>query len=125
MPRPVHFEIHAADPARAIGFYQAVFGWKFEKWGDEPYWIVSTGEGPGIDGGLLPRYGAEPADDAPISAFPATIDVPDLDAAVETVLAAGGSIAVPKHYVQGIGHVAFAKDTEKNLFGLLQPDPRQ
>ncbi len=27
MPRPVHFEIHADDPARAIAFYQCnIFG---------------------------------------------------------------------------------------------------
>ena len=27
MPRPIHFEIHADDPQRAIAFYTGVFGW--------------------------------------------------------------------------------------------------
>lgn len=29
MPRPIHFEIHAADPERAQRFYGALFGWSF------------------------------------------------------------------------------------------------
>jgi len=31
MPHPIHFEIHAADPRRAIRFY-TLFGWTFTKW---------------------------------------------------------------------------------------------
>jgi predicted enzyme related to lactoylglutathione lyase len=54
MPRPIHFEIPADRPERAISFYQQVFGWQFQKWdGPMPYWLVKTGaDGPGIDGGL-------------------------------------------------------------------------
>ncbi len=44
MPRPVHFEIHAADPERARNFYSSVFGWKIEQWGDIPYWTIATGD---------------------------------------------------------------------------------
>jgi predicted enzyme related to lactoylglutathione lyase len=32
MPRVVHFEIHAADPARGVKFYGKIFGWTFQKW---------------------------------------------------------------------------------------------
>ncbi len=45
MPRPVHFEIHATDPAAARAFYEGVFGWRFQQWGDNPYWVVITGDG--------------------------------------------------------------------------------
>jgi predicted enzyme related to lactoylglutathione lyase len=31
MSRPIHFEIHAEDVARACAFYGAVFGWTFEE----------------------------------------------------------------------------------------------
>ena len=57
MPRPIHFEIPADNPERAIGFYKGVFGWNFQKWdGPMPYWMVLTGENtPGIDGGIHPR----------------------------------------------------------------------
>ena len=58
MPRPVHFEIPAENPERAMQFYSSVFGWKFNKWnGPMDYWVISTGQPgePGIDGGLMPR----------------------------------------------------------------------
>ena len=29
--RPVHFEIHAADPERCASFYRDVFGWEIER----------------------------------------------------------------------------------------------
>jgi uncharacterized protein len=44
MNRPIHFEIPAEDPERAIQFYEKVFGWKFERWnGPMEYWTISTG----------------------------------------------------------------------------------
>src|SRR4051794_14052397 len=85
MPRPVHFEIHATDPERAITFYRTVFDWSFERWGTNPYWLISTGDGPGIDGGLVPRQGPAPGDNAPVNAFPTTIEVPDLDSVTRHV----------------------------------------
>ena len=32
MPRVIHFELSADDPARAVKFYDEVFGWKTQKW---------------------------------------------------------------------------------------------
>ena len=58
MPRPVHFEIPADNPERAIEFYSSIFGWKFNKWaGPMEYWLITTGEPaePGINGGLMRR----------------------------------------------------------------------
>lgn len=55
MPRPIHFDLSADNPERAMGFYKEVFGWKFEKWnGPMEYWMVTTGDEkePGINGGL-------------------------------------------------------------------------
>ena len=122
MARPVHFEIHASDPQRARKFYEAVFGWSFQQWTDNPYWVISTGEGPGIDGGLLPREGPEPTADNPVSAFVVTIQVDDVDVTTKSVLTAGGSIALEKMSVPGVGWLAYCKDTEGNIFGVLQGD---
>ncbi len=125
--RPVHFEIHADDPERAIKFYRSVFGWKIERWGaGEPaYWLITTGpkEAPGIDGGLLKRMGPPPADMQPVSSYINTIDVPDFDAAAKTVIAANGRKALDKMPIQGVGWLGYFKDTEGNLFGLMQADP--
>jgi uncharacterized protein len=80
MPRPVHFEIHAENPERAMTFYRTLLGWKFEQWGKEPYWLITTGEKgtPGIDGGLQPRRGAGPVDMQAVNSFICTVDVPDV-----------------------------------------------
>ena len=41
MPRPIHFEVPADRPERAIAFYEQVFGWQFHKWdGPMPYWLI-------------------------------------------------------------------------------------
>ena len=98
MGRVIHFEIHAAEPARAIAFYQAVFGWRFQQWGDQPYWLVVTGEDgtPGINGGLLPRRGAAPLPGQAVNAFVCTVDVDDLAAALRRVEAAGGAPALAR-----------------------------
>ena len=55
MPRPVHFEIQAADPKRAIASYSALF-------------------------------------------------------------------VVPKMAIPGVGWLAYASDTEGNIFGMMQAD---
>jgi len=55
MPRPIHFDLTAEDPERAMKFYKDIFGWNFEKWeGPMEYWMITTGEKnePGINGGL-------------------------------------------------------------------------
>ena len=62
--RIVHFEIPADDPGRAIAFYGKAFGWTFDKWdGPMEYWMIKTGDGPGIDGGVDEADVAGPAAD--------------------------------------------------------------
>ena len=122
MPRPVHFEIHADDPARAIAFYQQVFpDWQFPEW-MPGYWGVVTGPDgtPGINGGLLPRRGPAPTSGQPVSAYVCTIEVDDLDSYVARAIAAGGTTAVEKHEIAGVGWQAYVTDTEGNIFGLHQ-----
>ena len=70
MSRPVHFEIHASDPARACTFYGDALGWTFEDWSEyagSPYFGVTTGpeDAPGINGAIKQRTGDPPAAGAP------------------------------------------------------------
>ena len=125
MPRPIHFEIHASDPQRAIAFYSKLFGWTFTQWGTESYWLVGTGERsePGIDGGLTLRRGDAPAEMAAVNAFVCTVGVDDLDAMVGRLTALGGKVALPKMPIPTVGWLAYGKDTEGNLFGMMQADP--
>jgi len=124
MPRVVHFEIHAADPDRAVNFYTTLFGWSFQKWeGPMDYWLITTGpnEQPGINGGLVRRQGE--IDGQAVIAYVCTVDVEDLDASVQTALDSGGQIALPKMPIPGMGWLAYCKDTEGNIFGMMQGDP--
>ena len=125
MPRPIHFEIPAEHPERAMQFYSNVFGWKFNKWaGPMDYWVISTGQAgePGIDGGLMPRRGPGPADMQPVNAFVCTVDVASLDAMVKRVTELKGGIVLPKMPIPTVGWLAYAKDTEGNIFGMMQMD---
>jgi predicted enzyme related to lactoylglutathione lyase len=127
VPRVIHFEIHAAEPERAVRFYSHVFGWEFRKWdGPADYWLITTGPGgaPGINGGLLRRHGPPPAEGQPVNAFVCTLDVPDVKDALARVQAAGGGVAMAVMAVPGVGWLAYIKDTEGNLLGLMQADPQ-
>ena len=80
------------------------------------YWIVDTGDqGPGINGGFLKRSHAN-------CSTVNTINVEDVDATLYKVKVAGGPVASPKFAVAGIGWLAYATDTEGNVFGILAPD---
>jgi predicted enzyme related to lactoylglutathione lyase len=123
MPRVVHFEIHAGDPARAITFYEKCLGWTFQKWeGPMDYWLIVTGpdDQRGINGGLVPRRGE--LDGQAVIAYVCTVDVASVDASIATVESGGGQVVVPKMPVPGVGWLVYCKDTEGNIFGMLEAD---
>jgi predicted enzyme related to lactoylglutathione lyase len=125
MARVVHFEVHAEEPERAIRFYAAVFEWRFTKWaGPQDYWVIETGPAsePGIDGGLIRRRGT--IDGTAVIAYVCTIRSAAIDEALARVEAAGGTLAVPKMAIPGVGWLLYCKDTEGNIFGMMQPDPQ-
>jgi predicted enzyme related to lactoylglutathione lyase len=125
MARVVHFEIHAENPERAVKFYAAVFGWKFEKWGGPmEYWTICTGDpaARGIDGGLVRRRGPSPVEGQCVNSFVCTIDVTSVDATESAVKVNGGTVALPKMAVPTIGWLTYFKDTEGNIFGAMQRD---
>ena len=125
MPRVIHFEIHAEDPARAMRFYKELLGWEFTAWGggEVQYWLIKTGEDgtPGINGGLVPRRGA--IDGQAAIAFVCTVDVADLATTLAKAEKLGAVEALPTMPIPGVGWLAYVKDTEGNLFGMMQADP--
>ncbi|MEO8296037.1 MAG: VOC family protein [Gemmatimonadota bacterium] len=125
MSRIIHFEVHADNPERALTFYQSLLGWKFTRWeGPSDYWLIETGPGtePGINGGMVRRMGPPPTEGQAVNAYPCTLGVSSLDEKVAMVTQLGGTIALPKMAVPGIGWLAYAKDTEGNIFGMMQDD---
>jgi uncharacterized protein len=110
MSRVVHFEIPADDTERAIKFYEDVFGWKIEKWGEFEYWLVTTGEDeePGINGAILPKKFSGMVRDA--------ISVDSYREAVKKIENAGGKMLTDAMPVEGVGITGAFEDTEENQF---------
>ncbi len=124
--RIVHFEIHASQPQALIAFYSALLGWKFAQWGSVEYWLIETGpaDQPGINGGLAPRQSQRPDEGQSPNAFVCTAEVESLDDTVARAVSLGASVALPKMPVPGMGWLAYIRDPDGNLLGLMQPDER-
>jgi len=126
----VHFEIHATEPQRLMDYYSELLGWTFTRFGDMPYWAIDTGEGAirmgtagtGINGGLTQRMGPPPAVDAPISGANIVVGIDgNVDDLYHRGLDLGGSEALPPDDMPSIGRVAYLRDPEGNVFGLISP----
>jgi predicted enzyme related to lactoylglutathione lyase len=118
----VHFEIPFDDGDRAREFYGNVFGWQIMHMPEMDYTMVMTGPSdpetgptdPGfINGGMFQRAEG-------FSGPTVVIDVPDIDAALASVEAAGGKIGRGKEPVGEMGFAAYFTDTEGNLVGLWE-----
>ena len=71
----------------------------------------------------MPRpFPGGPQDGAHVNAFVCTCDVENVDAMAERAVKSGAKIVVPKMAVPGVGYLVYCKDTEGNLFGMMQMD---
>ena len=125
----VHFEIFVDDLERAKKFYTDVLGWAFSFVKEMNYTLVYPGgeitQGPakvGINGGMALRQGPVPQiKKGPPNAFVCTIGGDDIDAVLAKVEPNGGTIDMPVDTIPGIGRIAYIRDPEFNMVGLLQP----
>ncbi len=116
--RIVHFEIPGDAPEQLAEFYGKLFGWQIQKApvpGME-YWLCRTGEGMGIDGGILKRT-------SPQHTITNYVNVEQLDATLKQAQDLGATVALGKTPVPGMGWTAVAIDPQGNMFGLWQSDP--
>ncbi|MBB5867199.1 putative enzyme related to lactoylglutathione lyase [Allocatelliglobosispora scoriae] len=120
--RVVHFEIPADDLARAQDFYREAFGWNIVSMPELQYTMVSTTpideqgmptEPGAINGGMLARQ-------SPITNPVITIDVEDMDAAIDKLERAGGTLVRKPQAVGTMGIAAYFTDPEGNTLGLWQ-----
>jgi predicted enzyme related to lactoylglutathione lyase len=116
-----YFEIQSADPARAIRFYQSVFGWKFIREDFVPieYYRIETD---GINGGLLKRPAAAPPPQSGTNAFVCSLQVESFDKTGDLVLQNGGIVALPKFAVPGRCWQGYFVDIDDNTFGIFEVD---
>lgn len=115
--RVIHFEIEADNPQAVSKFYETVFEWKFNQWGQNAYWLADTGQEPcpGIDGAVMQRK-------QPKGGVTNTIHVNSLEEYIKKVERAGGKLCVPKMVVPGVGYLAYCSDPEGYVFGMMQMD---
>jgi predicted enzyme related to lactoylglutathione lyase len=73
-----------------------------------------TGGAGGVSGAVMSRSNK---DQTVILWF----EVADLDASMDAILAAGGSVAGDRNEIPGEGQVQYAADPEGNIIGLKQP----
>lgn len=114
MPRMIHFEVGADDLGRAAQFYCDVFDWDIQKWeGPMEYWLITTGshDQPGINGALMKREFANTANAA---------GVDSVGAYVEKIAADIGEAVTPKMAVPVVGYFTYCRDTEGNIFGIME-----
>ena len=122
--RPTYFDLTVTDIAAARAFFEAVLDWRFEPFQmPYEYYRITTGtpDQPGIDGGVGSVKDAAAADGKPMTQV--TVDVPDLDAAILRVNAAGGSVIEPKMPIPGIGWYATCAEPGGLKFGMVEVDP--
>lgn len=120
--RVVHFEIPTDDPERASGFYSSVFGWQTQAMPEMEYTMVTTAptdadgrpaEPGSINGGMFRR-------EEKLRTPMVTLEVEDIDAALDKVASAGGSTVSPREPVGDMGFAAYFRDSEGNVLGLWE-----
>ena len=120
MGRVYYFELPVDDMDRAIRFYETVFGWKITKHDRDsgPYFSVETGANtePGINGSFFKK-----AEDW--TNISNVIGVKDINQAISKLESFGGQIVFPKTTINGVGYLAYFKDLDGNVFGIMQSDP--
>ena len=101
-----------------------MLGWQVDKTTapgtDMDYWMIKTGDGPGINGGMYNRNGAL----GELHSFDCTILVDDIDKVIADIKANGGTLTMKdgkeKWEMPGMGWFANGFDTEGNTFGIMQ-----
>lgn len=119
-------ELHTTDPAAALAFYTALFGWRPQEFdaADRTYTVLATAAGEDLReagfGGVAPTMTPEqPATWTPYFA------VADVDAVMERAVAAGGSVLVPAADVPRVGRLGWLADPFGAPFALIKGDPDQ
>jgi predicted enzyme related to lactoylglutathione lyase len=107
-----YVELPATNLAASRAFYESAFGWAMTAYG--PTYAATGGEGTNI--GLQ----ADPTEARPAPLPVITVD--DLEAAVERVLAAGGSLVVPIFAFPG-GRRFHVRDPGGNEIAVSASDP--
>lgn len=109
-----HIEWDTADHVKLKDFLSGLFGWQFTPYGDN-YFITDdtlTGVSVGVNRSERPQTaGGSPG---------VYVTVKSIDETLTKAKSLGGSVAVPKSPIPGMGSYAVAKAPDGNLIGLFE-----
>lgn len=117
-----HFAIHTDDIDRAKGFYEKVFEWGFNSYGQDNFLQIKTDQSK--DGeliGALQSRKYSPVTEK-IIGLECSIGVENIDEIIEKVKSNGGQVLMPKTAIPHVGWLAKFLDTEGNLICGIQYD---
>jgi predicted enzyme related to lactoylglutathione lyase len=115
---PSWFELHTRDYAAAVAFYREVFGWDTHEMSDTAEFRYTTlGEGDSAAAGIMDASGFLPADMP--AHWTVYFGVADADAALERVVALGGTMLEPAQDTP-YGRVAAVADPTGAAFRIIQ-----
>jgi len=117
----VLFEIPASNFQKAKAFYEAVFDWKVELWGEQGAMALTTAvdkdynptEPGGINGGFYKRTSKD--DHASFG-----VQTESIDKTLKVIERAGGKVVTTKHAIGEWGFMADFADPEGNVIALWE-----
>ncbi len=115
--RVIHFEIPVEEPESGVDFYHQVFGWDSKPLNESAGTLVTGSETePGIDGYFF-KKSTVPADYARIIV---AVEVDNLEDHIEKIKVNDGEMLFGPIDYAGRGRMAYFKDTEGNIVGMLE-----
>lgn len=117
-----HFAVYTDDIERAKDFYNQVFDWGFNSYGQSDFLQIKddkTGKGELI--GALQSRKYSPVPDK-IIGLECSISVENIDTVIEKIKQNGGKILMEKTAIPYVGWIAKFLDTEGNLLCAIQYD---
>ncbi len=112
-----HFAIEAENVGRALKFYEAVFGWRFEPWGPPDFYLI---DGAGVHGALQKRSELLPEGR---KGFECSFAVTDLGETIKRIEKSGGRVCGSRHQIPTVGELVQFTDTEGNEAIIVQYEP--
>ncbi len=112
----VHFELSNENRNLLKDFYSKVFDWKYETLQPVSYDLIFTKENPdesGINGGFQ-------EDNSMSQKIILTIDVKEIESTIADIKLHGGDIITDIQEMPGIGRLAYFKDPEGTIMGIMQ-----
>jgi predicted enzyme related to lactoylglutathione lyase len=116
MSTPIaHLAINADDVDASLRFYEALFDWRFESGGQPGFFRMERESGP-----IVALQQRRELGGVRMTGFEVTVEVDDVGAVAEAVVANGGRIVMERVTIPGVGDLVFFEDPGGNIAGAIE-----